>query len=135
MKMIREGCFILNSPDYPVTEADAINLLQFLSDDIQSASPQIHWGFHPTRSNLSVFVGDGLNGGKNRVVFEKGPIKGGYQVIFNYYDGPESKYTMVDLCLGPLSELHELYTKISTAVHTATWKRRTSTTQPTNIIK
>ncbi|MBQ5665345.1 MAG: hypothetical protein IIV41_05705 [Akkermansia sp.] len=133
--MIREGYFIHNCPDYPVTEADAINLLQFLSDDIQSASPQIQWGFHPTRSNLSVFVGDGLNGGKNRVVFEKGPIKGGYQVIFTFYDGAESKYTMVDLCLGPLSELHELYTKVSRAVHTATWKRRVHTTQPTLIIE
>ena len=132
---LKTGYYILNNPDYPVTEADVTNLLRFLSDDIQSATPQIHWGFHPTRSNLSVFVGDGLNGGKNRIVFEKGPIKGGYQVIFNFYDGAESKYTMVDLCMGPITELHELYTKVSRAVHTATWKRRASTTQPTIIIK
>lgn len=130
-----DGYYIMNNPDYPVTEADVISLLRFLSDDIQSATPQIHWGFHPTRSNLSVFVGDGLNGGKNRIVFEKGPIKGGYQVIFNFYDGAESKYTMIDLCMGPLTELHELYTKVSRAVHTATWKRRANTTQPTIIVK
>ena len=130
-----DGYYIMNNPDYPVTEADVISLLRFLSDDIQSATPQIHWGFHPTRSNLSVFIGEGLNGGKNRVVFEKGPIKGGYQVIFNFYDGAESKYTMIDLCMGPLTELHELYTKVSRAVHTATWKRRANTTQPTIIVK
>lgn len=132
---LKTGYYILNNPDYPVTEADVTNLLRFLSDDIQSATPQIHWGFHPTRSNLSVFVGDGLNGGKNRIVFEKGPIKGGYQVIFNFYDGAESKYTMVDLCMGPITELHELYTKVSSAVHTATWKRRANTTQPSIIVK
>ena len=132
---LKTGCYILNHPDYPVTEADVTNLLRFLSDDIQSATPQIHWGFHPTRSNLSVFIGEGLNGGKNRVVFEKGPIKGGYQVIFNFYDGAESKYTMVDLCMGPITELHELYTKVSRAVHTATWTRRTNTTQPAIIVK
>lgn len=132
---LKTGYYILNNPDYPVTEADVTNLLRFLSDDIQSATPQIRWGFHPTRSNLSVFVGDGLNGGKNRIVFEKGPIKGGYQVIFNFYDGAESKYTMVDLCMGPLTELHERYTKVSRAVHTATWKRRANTTQPSIIIK
>ena len=132
---LREGYYILDSPEYRVTEADVMKLLHFLSDDIQSAEPQIQWGFHPTRSNLSVFVGDGLNGGKNRVVFEKGPIKGGYQVIFNFYDGAESKYTMVDLCIGPITELHELYTKVSRAVHTATWKRRANTTQPSLIVK
>ena len=132
---LREGYYILDSPEYRVTEADVMKLLRFLSDDIQSAEPQIQWGFHPTRSNLSVFVGDGLNGGKNRVVFEKGPIKGGYQVIFNFYDGAESKYTMVDLCIGPITELHELYTKVSRAVHTATWKRRANTTQPSLIVK
>ena len=132
---LRDGYYIMKNPDYPVTEADVISLLRFLSDDIQSATPQIHWGFHPTRSNPSVFVGDGLNGGKNRIVFEKGPIKGGYQVIFNFYDGAESKYTMVDLCMGPLTELHELYTKVSRAVHTATWKRRANTTQRTIIVK
>lgn len=130
---IHEGYFIINNPDYPVTEADAINLLRFLSDDIQSATPQIHWGFHPTRSNLSVFVGEGLNGGKNRIVFEKGPIKGGYQVIFNFYDGTDAKYTMIDLCMGPVTELHELYTKISRTVHSATWKRREPSAQSTII--
>lgn len=132
---LKTGYYILSNPDYPVSEADVTNLLRFLSDDIQSATPQIHWGFHPTRSNLSVFVGEGLNGGKNRIVFEKGPIKGGYQVIFNFYDGAESKYTMIDLCMGPLTELHELYTKVSRAVHTATWKRRANTTQPSIIVK
>lgn len=132
---LNEGYYFMKCPDYPATEADAINLIRFLTDDIQSATPQIHWGFHPTRSNLSVFVGDGLNGGKNRIVFEKGPIKGGYQVIFNFYDGAESKYTMIDLCMGPLTELHELYTKVSKAVHTATWKRCANTAQPSIIVK
>ena len=121
---IREGYYILNRPEDPVTDAEAFTLLRFLSEDIQSAAPQIHWGFHPSRSNLSVFVGDGLNDGKNRVVIEKGPIKGGYQVLFNYYEGTKVRYTMVDLCMGPVSELHKQYSLVSIAIHTAAWGKR-----------
>ena len=133
--MKRDGFYIITAPDYSVSEETAMDLQRFLSNDMDAVQPQVQWSFHPNRSNLSVFLGAGLNGGSNRIVLEKGAIKGGYQVIFNFYEGAESKYTMVDLCLGPLSELHELYTKVSRAVHTATWKRRVNTTQPTIIIK
>ncbi len=120
---IREGYYILSRPDNPITEAESMAMLQFLSDDIQSAAPQVRWGFHPTRSNLCVFAG-GLDGGKHHFVFEKAPIKGGYQVIFNYFDGPKSRYTIVDLCLGPRSELQELYGYVSRAVRDAAWRER-----------
>lgn len=132
---IREGYYIMDSPEYRVTEADVMKLLRFLTDDIQSAEPQIQWGFHPSRSNLCVFVGTGLNDGKNKIVFEKAPIKGGYQIIFDFFDDTHSLYTMVDLCLGPQSELHELYGYVSRAVHGAAWKRGTLSARRTIILK
>ena len=125
MKMLREGYYIMDGPEHRVTETDVMKLLRFLSDDIQSAEPQIQWDFHPTRSNLCVFVGGNLDSGKYRYIFEKSPIKGGYQIIFDHYKDGKSIYTVVDLCLGPQSELHELYGYVSRAVHGAAWKRGT----------
>ena len=68
---IREGYYILDNSKNPVTEAEANALIRFLMEDIQSASPQIRWDFHPTRSNLCVFIGGNLDSGKYRYVFEK----------------------------------------------------------------
>ncbi len=122
---IREGYYILDSVENPVTEAEANALIRFLKEDIQSLSPQIRWAFHPTRSNLCVFVGGNLDSGKYRYVFEKASIKDGYQIIFNFYQSGKLKYTMVDLCMGPRSELYELYGCVSRTVHSAAWKKGT----------
>lgn len=132
---IREGYYILDNSETPVTEAEANALIRFLLEDIQSATPQIHWDFHPTRSNLCVFIGGNLDSGKYRYVFEKAAIKGGYQIIFNFYQGGKSKYTIVDLCMGPRSELHELYGYVSRAVHGAAWRRGTLSTSRTIVLK
>lgn len=131
---IYEGYYILDNSANPVTEAEATTMLKYLSEDIQSAAPRIHWDFHPTRHNICVFVGTDLNNGKHRFVFEKAPSKSGYQIIFNYYSGPKPKYTMVDLCMGPRSELHELYGQVSRAVHSAAWKRGSLSASRTIII-
>ena len=130
---IHEGYYILSRPENPVTEAEAMAMLQFLSDDIQSVAPQVRWGFHPARSNLCVFVG-GMNGREHHFVVEKAPIKGGYQVIFNCFDGQKSRYTIVDLCMGPRSELQELYGCVSRAVHGATWRNGTLSASRTIVI-
>ena len=132
---IREGYYILDNSDCPVTQAEAMATLQFLSEDIQSATPRIRWDFHPTRSNLCVFVGGDVDSTKYRYVFEKAPIKGGYQIIFNYYQGGKSKYTMVDLCMGPRSELHERYGHVSRAVHGAAWRRGSLSASRTIVLK
>ncbi len=130
---IREGYYILNRPENHITEAEAMAMLQFLSDDIQSEAPQICWGFHPARRNLCVFVG-GVDGREHHFVLEKAPIKGGYQVIFNFFDGQKSRYTIVDLCLGPRSELHELYGHVSRVVHGAARRNGTLSASRTIVI-
>lgn len=131
---IREGYYILNSPENPVTEAEVNALIKYLMEDIQSESPRMRWDFHPTRSNLCVFVGGDAGSTKYRYIFEKAPIKGGYQIIFNHYKGGKSIYTVVDLCMGPRSELHELYGYVSRAVHGTAWKRGSLTASRTIII-
>lgn len=132
---VREGYYILDNSETPVTEAETNALIRFLMEDIQSASPQIRWDFHPTRSNLCVFIGGNLDSGKYRYVFEKSAIKGGYQIIFNFYQGGKSKYTIVDLCMGPRSELHELYGCVSRTVHGAAWRRGTLSASRTIVLK
>ena len=66
---------------------------------------------------------------------EKAAIKGGYQIIFNFYQGGKSKFTMVDLCMGPRSELHELYGHVSRAVHGAAWRRGSLSASRTIVLK
>lgn len=123
------GFYIITAPDYSVSEETAMDLLRFLSDDMDAVQPQVQWSFHPSRSNLSVFVGVGLNGGTSCIVLEKSAIKSGFQVILNYYEGPKPKYTMVDLCYEPQSELLDLYARVSRVVHDANWKKCTITAE------
>lgn len=124
---LRDGYYLISAPDYHTTEETAMEFLQFLSADVDATQPQVQWSFHPKRSNLSVFFGIGLNGGTNHVVLEKSAIKGGFQVILNFYEGTKPQYTMVDLCREPQSELLDLYVRVSRAVHDAMWKRSKTT--------
>lgn len=124
---LRDGYYIISAPDYHTTEETAMEFLQFLSADIDATQPQVQWSFHPKRSNMSVFFGVGLHGGANHVVLEKSAIKGGFQVILNFYEGTKPQYTMVDLCREPQSELLDLYARVSRAVHDAMWKKSKTT--------
>lgn len=128
---LRDGYYIISAPDYHTTEETAMEFLQFLSADIDATQPQVQWSFHPKRSNMSVFFGVGLHGGANHVVLEKIAIKGGFQVILNFYEGTKPQYTMVDLCREPQSELLDLYARVSRAVHDAMWKRSKTTIEQT----
>ena len=76
---------------------DAIKLVHFLTTDITSDRSQIHWSFHPERGNLNVFVGSGLNEGKNHVVIQKRTFKDGIDVLFEFYDGPILKSFLLQL--------------------------------------
>ena len=116
---IREGYYILNRPENPVTEAEANAMIRYLMEDIQSESPQTHWDFNPIKCVMQAFIGGSSKNGRFRYVFEKCPIKGGYEIIFNYYgDSTKSLYTMIDLRMGPRSQLEDLYDLVSCAVHT-----------------
>ena len=126
---LRDGYYLISAPEHHTTEETALEFLQFLSADIDAIQPQVQWSFHPKRSNLSVFFGVGLNGGTNHIVLEKSAIKGGFQVILNFYEGSKPQYTMVDLCREPQSELLDLYARVSRAVHDAMWKKSKPTVE------
>ena len=116
---IREGYYILNRPENSVTEAEANAMIRYLMEDIQSESPQTHWDFNPITCIMQAFIGGSSKNGKFRYVIEKYPIKGGYEIIFNYFgDSPKSLYTIIDLRMGPRSKLEDLYDLVSSAVHT-----------------
>lgn len=115
---IREGYYILNRPENPVTEAEADAMIKYLMEDIQSESPQTRWDFHPIQCNMHAFIGSNACGSRYRYVFEKTPMKDGYQIIFNYYgDTNKSLYTMIDLRMGPRSILEDLYDLVFSVVH------------------
>ena len=116
---IHEGYYILNRPEHPVSEAEANAMIRYLMEDIQSESPQTRWDFHPIQCNMHAFIGSSVHGTRYRYVFEKAPIKGGFEIIFNYYgDSTKSLYTIVDLRMGPRSKLEDLYDLVFSAVHT-----------------
>jgi hypothetical protein len=115
---IREGYYILNRPENPVTEAEANAMIKYLMEDIKSEAPLTHWDFHQSQCNMHSFIGGSSKNGKYRYVFEKTPTKDGYQIIFNYYgDATKSQYTMVDLRMGPQSMLEDLYDLVFSVVH------------------
>jgi len=97
--------------------SDAIKLVHFLTTDITSDRSQIHWNFHPERGNLNVFVGSGLNDGKNHVVIQKRTFKDGIDVLFEFYDGPILQYSVTDFCFEPeKSFLLQLYVQVAPRV-------------------
>lgn len=115
---IRKGYYILNRPENPITEAEANAMLGFLIEDIKSEAPHTRWDFNQIKCNMHAFVGGNSKNGKFRYMFEKAPIKGGYQIVFNFYgDSTSSLYTMVDLRMGPRSKLEDLYDLVCSAVH------------------
>lgn len=98
---IREGLYQMARPDCFITSMEALNLIDFLLSDITSDNPQIHWRFHPKYHSTNIYLGTGLNGGKNEVTVHKTIYKDGMTVSFEYFEGPISLYTIVDLCFDP----------------------------------
>ena len=118
---IREGLYLFNRKDCTTSISDATKLVHFLTADITSGTPQIHWGFHPERGNMNVFIGTGLDGGKNRVVIQKNTLKDGLDVLFEFYEGPILQYSVTDLCFEPeKSFLLQLYVQVAPRVIEAT---------------
>ena len=114
---IRDGLYLIHRPDYHVTEEDAQKLIRFLSEDIQSETPQVRWSFHPERRSTSIFLGTGLDGGQNRIILQKYYLKDGMDVILEFYEGPILRYTVADLCFEPdKSALLKLYAQVAPTV-------------------
>ena len=114
---IKDGLYLIHRPDYHVTEEDAQKLIHFLSEDIQSKTPQVQWSLHPERRSTSIFLGTGLNGGQNRVILQKYYLKDGMDVILEFYEGPILRYTVADLCFEPeTSALLKLYKQVAPTV-------------------
>ena len=47
---IRDDLYLMHQPDYHVTIEDAMKLIHFLSTDIASDAPKIHWSYHPSET-------------------------------------------------------------------------------------
>lgn len=106
--------------------SDAIKLVHSLTTDASSVNPQIRWDYHPDRSNLGVFLGTGLDGGKNTVVITKRTIKGNIEFLFEYFEGPIATYSVTDLCFEPeKSFLMELYAQVAPRVFERSLTHRT----------
>lgn len=123
---IRDDLYLMHQPDYHVTIEDAMKLIHFLSTDIPSDAPKIHWSYHPERNNSNLFLGTGLNEGKERVIIQKYFYKDGMDIILEFYEGPLLRYSVVDLCFEPeTSALLKLYAQIAPRVFEHALKHRT----------
>lgn len=98
---ICEGVYHMARPDCSITGKEALSLIDFLLSDVTSDNPQIHWRFHPKYHSTNIYLGTGLNGGKNNVTVQKTIYKDGMKVCCEYFEGPISLYTIVDFCLDP----------------------------------
>ena len=98
---LREGLYYLAGPDSTTPESEALQLIRFLLSDIVSDNPQIQLRFHPKYHSTSIYLGTGLNGGKNDVTIQKSIYKDGMKVSFEYFEGPILLYTVVDFCFDP----------------------------------
>lgn len=123
---IREGLYYFARQDYTADVSDAIKLVHTLTADITSDSPHIHWDYHPDRSSLGVFIGTGLDDGKNTVVIAKRTIKGNVEFFFEFYKGAIATYSVTDLCIDQQkSFLMELYTQVAPRVFERSLTHRT----------
>ncbi|MBQ3009985.1 MAG: hypothetical protein IJD81_02210 [Oscillospiraceae bacterium] len=124
---IRDGLYLIHRPDYHVTVEDAMNLIRFLSTDIASVKPKVYWCYHPERNNSNLFLGTGLNDGKERVIIQKYFYKDGMDVILEFYEGPLLRYSVVNLCFEPeTSALLKLYAQVAPRVFEHALRHRTS---------
>jgi hypothetical protein len=123
---IREGLYLFQRQDCSVSITDAIQLVHALIADISSDTPHIHWGYHPDRSNLGVFLGTGLDNGKNAVIIAKRTIKGNIEFQFEFFEGAIATYSVTDLCFEQeKSFLMELYAQVAPRVFERSLTHRT----------